>query len=302
MTGVALLLLVGLAPLAACKKAAPPEGPAAVQLLKSPTATAPAAADAAAPAPDATGQTKPATPAPSGPMLAYTYRFIIEAPADGIMGVSKRQEQACVAAGPQVCQVVGSSINRMNNDVSGKLELKATPAWVAAFRGRLDSEVKGEGGKVVSQEVSSEDLSRQIVDTGATLRAKTMLRDRLEKLLAERPGKLSDLLDLEKSIADVQDEIDTTTSELQAMQGRVLMSDLTLEYRSKGAVLGPSASGALGGAFGGFLGNVVTVSALLVTLVSYLLPVAAVVALAAWIVLRIRRKRPAKSPKPSKSA
>jgi hypothetical protein len=296
MAGVALLVWVGAVPLVACKKAAD-MAPAGTQFLKAPAAET-AAAVADGPAKDASAPARPAAPVPSGPMLAYTYRFMIEAPAEGITTMSRRQEQVCSAAGPQVCQVVGSSVSRQGGEVSGSLKLRATQAWVAAFRGRLDSEVRGAGGKVVSQEVTSEDLSRQIVDTSATLRAKAMLRDRLEKLLAERPGKLSDLLDLEKNIADVQDDIDTTQSELQAMQGRVQMSDLTLDYRSRSGVIGSGAVGSLGQALGDFLGNVVGVLAILVTLVSYLLPLAVLGALGWWIVRRIRRRRPAKRSRP----
>ena len=192
--------------------------------------------------------------------------------------------------------MVGSDLTRQDGEVTGSLKLRAVPAWVAAFRGRLDAEVEGAGGKLVGQEVSTEDLSRSIVDTGAELRAKTLLRDRLEKLLAERPGKLAELLELEKSIAEVQGEIDATQSELAAMQGRVQMSDLTLDYHSRGAAVGGRQANQLGRAFGGFLGNVVEVSAVLVTLLSYLLPVAILAALG-WAAVRwLRRRRPARPP------
>ena len=280
MASVALLALVCAVPLTACKKAAG-VAPVGTQYLK-------------APADNAADQAKPA--APAAPRLAYTYHFEIEAPSDGVAAVERRQEQACVAAGPQVCQVVGSNLSRQNGEVFGKLELKAVASWVAAFRGRLDAEVQGAGGKVASEDVSSEDLSRQIVDTGAALRAKSMLRDRLEKLLAERPGKLSELLDLEKNIADVQGDIDTTQSELAAMQGKVLMSDLTLDYRSKSGVIGTGAAASLGQAFGDFLGNVVSVLAILVTLASYLLPLAVVGALGWWILGPLVRGRPRTKP------
>ena len=279
MAGVALLVCVASVPLSACKKVAG-VAPVGTHLTKAP--------------PVGGG----APPASSAPMLAYTYRFEIEAPADGITAVSRRQEQACAAAGAQVCQVVGSNLSRQGGDVSGKLELKAAPSWVSDFRGRLDAEVQGVGGKVLSQEVSSEDLSRSIVDTGAALRAKTMLRDRLEKLLADRPGKLSELLDLEKNIADVQGDIDTTQSELAAMQGRVQMSDLALEFRSKTGVIGTGAAATLGQAFGGFLGNTVSVLAILVTLVSYVLPLALAGALGWWVLGSFRRRRPTKPAPP----
>lgn len=291
MVGLVVVALAAAPALEACK--ARPTGPETASAPPAAAALAKPAAAADAAVPDE----KAAQPL-AGPMLAYTYRYLIEAPSDGISAVSRRQEQACAAAGPAVCQVMGSDVSARDGEVGGVLRLRAIPSWIAGFRGRLDTDVQTAGGHVVSQEVETEDLASSIVDTGAALRAKTLLRDRLEKLLAEHPGKLQDLLDLEKTVAEVQGEIDATQSELGAMQARVQMSDLTLTYHSKGAALGPRVTGPLGRAFGGFFAHAITVSALMVTLVSYLLPLAVAGALAWAVGIWIRRRQPARKPSP----
>ena len=280
---VVFLALVAAPALEACKKAAP--------------AADAVAADTAAPATDAKAPLKPSDPAATGPMLAYSYRYTIEAPADQVTALARRQEQGCTAAGPSVCQVLESDAATADGEVSGSLKLRATPGWIAGFRGRIDADARAAGGRVTSQSVETEDLARSIVDTGAELRAKTLLRDRLENLLASRPGKLEELLQLEKSLAEVEGEIDAAQSELSAMQARVQMSDLSLTFRAKGAALGPRATAPLGAAFGGSLAHAIGATALLVTLISYLLPLV-VAGGVAWAVLRWVRRRRAPPKKP----
>ena len=279
---VVFLALVAAPTLGACK--ARPAAPADL-------------AAASAPGPEAKAPRNPSDPTATGPMLAYSYSYTIEAPADQVPALSRRQEQVCTAAGPSVCQVLGSDAVAEDGEASGSLKLRATPSWIAGFRGRIDADARAVGGRVASQGVETEDLARSIVDTGAELRAKTLLRDRLEKLLASRPGKLEELLQLEKSLAEVEGEIDAAQSELSAMQARVQMSDLSLNFRAKGGVLGPRATAPLGRAFGGFLAHAIDSAALLVTLLSYLLPMAGAGAVG-WVMVRWVRRRRARPTKP----
>jgi hypothetical protein len=154
----------------------------------------------------------------------------------------------------------------------------------------VQSDAVGAAGRVTSQWTTTEDLTREIVDTEATLRAKRALRDRLQQLLATRPGSLSDLLGVERELSRVQGEIDATESTLTAMRTRVAMSALTIDYRS-------IASGVAGGlfaplryAFANFLIAVVDSTGALVTFVGALLPWLAVGTLAVWLLIRRRRR------------
>lgn len=205
------------------------------------------AADAAA-APDVQNQASPPVlppgpdqpSVPAGrPMLAYSYQYGIQAPPKAVRQLIARHEAACIAAGPARCQVTNSQLQEFGEDqVRGSLSIRAAPVWLRTFREGLASEARSEGGRLVRSNVTSEDLSRQIIDTEAALRAKTTLRDRLQNLLATRPGKLADLIELERELARVQGEIDATQSNLAAMRTRVATSDLTIEYASAG-VLAP---------------------------------------------------------------
>jgi hypothetical protein len=187
--------------------------------------------DEAAPAPPAPGQGQDA--ANAGVMLAYSYSMGVSAPKTSIEPMLTAHQQKCVAAGPAVCQVLGSSVNSWGDDqVSAYLNLRAEPKWLETFRTEIASDAEGAGGKLTANTVNAEDLTQFIVDMDARLAAKMTLRDRIKVLLETNEGSLSDVLAAERALADVQGEIDSMTAQLAAARARVSMSALNISYQS----------------------------------------------------------------------
>jgi hypothetical protein len=214
---------------------------------------------------------------PSGPRLAYSYSDTLSLPADDIEAALDHDQRACMAAGAAVCELVGSSLSRHGSDTgAGHLELRATPAWIASFRSGLANEAKAAGGEIKSAQLQSEDLTRNLVDTEAAIRAKTVLRDRIQQLVATRPGGLSEVMDAEKELAAVQTDLDATQSEYAVMRARVDMSTLTIDYQADGLAAPDNPFRPLTAAARAFLGNVVRVFAVLLSLLSFVLPLALV--------------------------
>ncbi len=238
----------------------------------------------------------PGTP-PGGVMLAYAYMYGLEAPAQRVTPLMKQHEDECAKAGANLCQVLGSSTNAYGeNDIRGELQLRAEPRWLAAFRGKLEADAEGAGGELRSSAVTTEDLTRSITDTEARLRAARTLRDRLQALLASRPGKLSDLLDVERELARVQGDIDSTESNLAVMRARVAMSLATLSYTSAGAPLTDTTFEPIKEALTNFMRIVAEVIGFMIQAIAVILPWLAVIWLAAWLVRRwMRRRRAAKA-------
>lgn len=255
-------------------------------------ASAPAA-EAKATAADAPSERAPITL----PQLAYSYAYSIAAPARAIREMVGKHETACLRAGPATCQVVGSSVREAGDDqIAGQLTLRATPDWLARFRNGLASEAEAAGGRVADSNVTSEDLSRQMVDTEASIRAMTTLRDRLQQHLATRPGKLSELLDLERELAQVQGRLDATRSELAVMRGRVAMSELKLTYQSAGVLAPQGVFAPLGEAAAGVLGILVATLAGMVTALAWIAPWALIGGGGALIWRRRQTRRLARKP------
>lgn len=224
--------------------------------------------------------------------LAYSYQMGLEIPANRLTGVMDAHVHACLTAGPRLCQLIGS--NRSgdpNSSMSGTVDLRAEPAWLRTFMGGMSAQAAAAGGRITQQSTATEDLTRSIVDTEAHMRAQTALRDRLQAMLQNRPGRLSDLLDVERELARVQGDIDSTQSQLAVMRTRVSMSELTLTYQSSPMAVGSDTFEPLRQALAGFLNVVVIGFAAIITLVAGLLPFAIVIIPIVWALLKWRRAR-----------
>jgi hypothetical protein len=189
--------------------------------------------DMAKAAPPPSGAEQPASPAEGGVLLAYSYSIGIEAPKERVAPLVASHEKACMDAGPKLCQVLGSSVNAYGEDqVSGYLNLRAEPDWLAGFRATIEGDAVKFGGRITSNAVSTEDLTQFIVDSEARLEAKKILRERIKALLETRQGSLSDVLAAERELANVQGEIDAMTASLAAARARIAMSALSISYQS----------------------------------------------------------------------
>lgn len=314
---VAVLMLAGL--LSACgaeqMQSAPAETPSGGAGVYGRAEMDMAAEEAAAPAPPPAPATEasPGQPTPSqatGPAptlyLAYAYAMGFEVPSERMDPLMAAHMQTCVDAGPRLCQVISSQRSGdPQSYMQGNLSLRGEPNWLRAYMAGMEAQLDAAGGRITSQSTATEDLTRAIVDTEARLRALTSLRDRLQELLRSRPGRLADLLEVERELARVQGEIDSIQSNLAVMRTRVAMSELNLSYQSAPRSLGSDTFRPLREAFASFLGIVVSVFAAMVVFVAGLIPFVIVGGPIAWLLLRWRKqrggrffKRPAAAPKP----
>lgn len=83
-------------------------------------------------------------------------------------------------------------------------------------------------GAVRSRRLASENLTEQIVDTGARLRnLRSEERDPLT--IVDRSGKIADVLEVESHLASVRETIETLAAEAKTMRRRVSFASLTVE-------------------------------------------------------------------------
>jgi hypothetical protein len=225
--------------------------------------------------------------------IAYTYFYGFRVPTGNMEGLLNAHKAACEQAGVAKCYVVNSNISGLGEDsANGQLVIKGSREWIDSFKASMEDSLKKFGAELDSNNSSAEDLTVQILDTSARLNSTKTLRDRLQALLKDRPGRLSDLLDIERELARVQAEIDSTESILAAMKLRVSMSTLTLNYQAKYSAVSESIWRPLGDAFSGFLPNVVASLAGIVEFISSVLLWLVLGGAVIWLVLwRWRRGR-----------
>ncbi|MEO1100763.1 MAG: DUF4349 domain-containing protein [Pseudomonadota bacterium] len=241
------------------------------------------------------------TPAPEAgeQYIAYRHALSLRLPARQVAVIMERQAEACRAAGVETCIITNSTVNNSSEDwVYASLNLRAQPDWIETFLAGVDAEAEGAGGEVSSRTTSSEDLTRQIIDTDARLRAKIELRERLEELLGTQEAELSDLLNIERELSRVNSEIESSTSYLKALRLRVSMSELNISYETKPAVVSSSTFDPLSRAFGGFFRTLFEAVGAVVTAFAIGLPWLLLIGALLWVWLRliwprIRRKKKA---------
>lgn len=241
---------------------------------------------------DGSAATDSGSPAPQESLIAYSYATTIELPAERVIALRDAHLKACNDAGAARCQLLGASSNSAGAEqITAELRLRGEPGWLAGFRETLVGDVAKFDGRIVSNSIGSEDLTRQIVDTEATLRAQTRLRDRLEELLSKHQGKLADLLEVERELARVQGEIDARASELKIMRTRVAMSELSISYVSRGVLVSDQTADPTLQALYDFL-NVVSASfAVLIRFVAGILPWLLLALPLLWLLRRWWRRR-----------
>lgn len=201
------------------------------------------------------------SPVPVGmPQVAYSYAFGFRVPADLIRPMQEKHADMCEAKGPQVCRIVSMNSGESEGDYAyGSLQLAIASEEARTFGKALTATSEGMKGELVSSSIEGEDLSKRIVDTEARLRARTVLRDRLMEVLRNRTGTVAELVEAERGVAQVNEEIDQARSWLNEMRGRVAYSTMTLEYEagtpSEGGFVDPirNAWGSLATIFGNLI-------------------------------------------------
>lgn len=235
--------------------------------------------------------TRPSPPDPKlpgqtdgAPLLAYSYSFAILAPSGEIASLQKRQEAACSAAGSRVCQVLATSLGGVKGSfATAHLELRASRAWIEAFRAGLPSTVRSSNGQIISTEVTAEDLTHAIVDTEAAVATKIALRDKLKSMINSKAAKLSDLIELEAKLSQIQGEIDQQSAELSVNQERVALSKVEINYNSAGADSLALSLDRVGS-------NLIASLAFIVDALSLGLPVLLLLGVVAFLLLRFRKR------------
>lgn len=230
----------------------------------------------------------------AAPLLAYEYEMSVRLPIDKV-GLQMRSDlERCVKAGPSNCQLITSRANEGDGNASAYLAFKAQAKWLESFRASIDKSAKENGGRIFSSSVSSEDLTMHITDTQARIRALTSLRERLEKIIAERPGKLADLLEAEKELSRVQGDLDSLVSQLNVAKTRVQMSVMKIEYNSSSVSVTSSVFDPISQALSDFFYSMMQVFAFMINALAVLIPAAIVIVPIAFFVRKYVKMREAK--------
>lgn len=234
------------------------------------------------------GESESADETETSPQIAYSYEFAYRIPGDHITAVQQAHVALCDELGAARCRIDRLERRSGEGDYSSALlALRVESDLARQFGDRLDAAASEAGGENSNHSIQAEDLSRQIVDTEAHIRAKQVLAARLLAIIENRAGTVGELVEAERAFAQAQQELDTARTWLREMRGRVDMSEIVISYQSYGpnsGFLAPvrdsfsASSRMLGGSL-----------AALISLVILALPWILLITLIIWLVRRSKR-------------
>jgi hypothetical protein len=220
------------------------------------------------------------------PKMAYVFDYGFRLPGKDILALEQKHADMCEAMGPYTCQIVSLTSSGAEDEYqTGKLELSVASDKARGFGALLTAAATSAGGEQIAASIKGDDVSKQVVDTEARLRSRIALRDRLLDVVKTRKGTVAELVEAENNVAAVNEEIDQANSWLKETKGRVAYSKVVVSYESAepvaGRFLGP-VRGAIGS-----LGSIFGVLAALTILAG---AIGGPIALALWLIGRLRRR------------
>ena len=162
------------------------------------------------------------------------------------------------------------------------LELKIPAA-------RFDDAVSGLQplGKVEAVNVTTDDVGEEFVDVTARVANAKRLEDRLVTLLATRTGRLEDVLQVERELARVREEIERYEGRLRFLRTRAAVSTLTITVHEPRPIVGRyEGENPIVDAFRAMWRNLVGFVAGLIAALGWLIPIALIAAAAWWLLRR----------------
>ncbi|WP_404338350.1 DUF4349 domain-containing protein [Sphingomonas sp. MMS12-HWE2-04] len=225
------------------------------------------------------------------PQLAYSYAVGFLLPGDKIAAAQDAHRNQCDAMGPARCQLLSLERDGSESNTGATLKLRVVTSEAKAFADAASQIVSRAGGRATETKVGTDDVSKAIVDTEARIRQRELLVARLTEVLRTRSGKVSELVEAERSVAASQEELDQARGWLRELRGRVAMSDIAIRYTA----IAPSADAdtigtQLGEAGQGSAATFMLALRTMLTLAIYLLPWGLVI-LPTLLLLRRRKQQ-----------
>jgi len=179
-----------------------------------------------------------------------------------------------------------------STDIStGKAQLRNARLEVKIPAQRFEESLSGLApiGKLENVTVEAEDVGEQFVDVSARMDNSRRLERRLIDLLATRTGKLKDVLDVERELARVREEIDRYEGRIRYLKAHAAMSTLSVYVHEPVPIIVSVGRSPVSEAFRQAWRNFVLLLSFAVQSLGVVIPLA-VLAFAAWYVVRRSRR------------
>ncbi|HVF72569.1 MAG TPA: DUF4349 domain-containing protein [Chthoniobacterales bacterium] len=121
-----------------------------------------------------------------------------------------------------------SSEKQANGKLRGEIIVKVLPENLDRFLGKLRGI-----GELKNQALTTEDVTKAYFDTESRLKSARMMEQRLIEILKTKSNKVADLLEVEKELGRVREQIETMQGELKFMDSQVAFATVTITLAEK---------------------------------------------------------------------
>jgi hypothetical protein len=249
-----------------------------------------------APAPPPTQSIVPPTAAPSvapaaAPGVAFNYRYAFRLPADRIARVQEEHASACEKLGVERCRITGMLYRLVDErNIEGRLALKLEPTLARAFGKQGIEAVTRAAGILAESEISGEDVGSRIA---AATRSEGDLKAELAKLEQQlaRPGvKPDERGELQARAGQLRDSLRALKAGRDDDREALASTPVVFQYAPGGHPPQIPAGSPIRAALAAAWGNVIGGAAVIVMILTTLLPWALVALLGWWGWRRFARR------------
>jgi len=233
-------------------------------------------------------QSAPGAPASQSPAQPVVAGMVIR---NGDVSVEVDSVELAMDRLRQLASVLGGYVGNVSTQ-TGEHEVRSATLELKVPAARFDDAMSGMAplGKVERSTATAQDVGEEFVDLTARVENARRLEARLVALLAQRTGKLEDVLAVERELARVREEIERYEGRLRFLSSRVATSTIVATVHEKAPVIaGQPGANIFADAFVNMWRNLVRVVALGIESLGVVIPVA-VLAWIGWVGVRRWRR------------
>lgn len=186
------------------------------------------------------------------------------------------------------CEVVTSSITARTAEStpSGSIVLRVAPQDYA----KLFAETQKQGN-IIQHATETEDKTSQVVDLEAKIKNQNTYRDSLRAMLAKSSAKVSDLVEIQEKLTEVQSELDSEAAERKILANETEKIAVEINFQIAAASRRRSAFAPVWAAFRDSGYNLAESVATLISFVIAILPWLLAIIVVVWLVRKLWRRR-----------
>ena len=158
------------------------------------------------------------------------------------VGLVVKDYDAFEAKFPGIVESLGGFISK--SETNRRYSNEQSGIWVARIPvDRYTEFIQGVDGLgfAESRREDAQDVTDEFVDTEARIRNNRKLEERIIQMLEDRTGKLSDVLEIERELARVREEIERMEGHLRVLADRSAMATITIRCREEEHYTPPAA-------------------------------------------------------------